>query len=100
MPTEPTPLILSDLVRRAAAIVDPPGEDPSVEEFAVRYEDADEPVRGELDGLEGRVRGGAGGAARIVRAQGVTLCLAPRRDDFDNTPDHILLHAARAEFDS
>ena len=44
MPIDPNPLTLSELVRRAAAIVDPPGEDPAVEEFAVRFEDADVPV--------------------------------------------------------
>src|SRR3954469_21846450 len=99
MPTDPNPLPLSELVRRAAAIVDPPGEDPAVEEFAVRYEDADEPVRAELEGLEERIRGGANEDAPIVMAQAVTLYLAHRLDDVDNTPEHILLHAARAEFD-
>src|SRR3954454_6688518 len=99
MPTDRDLISLADLVRRAAAIVDPPGEDPSVEEFAVRYEDADEPVRGELDGLEERIRWGADEDAPIVMAQAVTLYLAHRPDDFDNTPEHILLHAARAEFD-
>ena len=32
-------------------------------------------------------------------AQAVTLYLAFRPDDLENTPEHILLHAARAEFD-
>src|SRR3954465_2980612 len=99
MPTDPNPLTLSELVRRAAAIVDPPGEDPYVEEFAVRYEDADEPVRGELDGLEERIRWGADEDAPIGMDQAAPLYLAHRPDDFDNTPEHILLHAARAEFD-
>jgi hypothetical protein len=96
---EPDQITLAEIVRRAAAIVDPPGEDPAVEEFAVRFEDADQPVRGQLDGLQERVLWGADEDAPIVMAQAVTLYLAHRLDDFDNTPEHILLHAARAEFD-
>jgi hypothetical protein len=99
MATDPDPITLSELVRRAAAIVDPPGEDPAVEEFAVRFEDADEPVRGELDGLEERLQFGADEDPPIVMAQAVTLYLAHRPEDLDNTPEHILAHAARAEFD-
>ena len=57
MPRTPDLITLADLVRRAAAIVDPPGEDAAVEEFAVRFEDADQPVRGMLDGLEERCCG-------------------------------------------
>jgi hypothetical protein len=96
---EPDQITLAELVRRAAAIVDPPGEDAAVEEFAVRFEDADQPVRGQLDGLQERVLWGADEDAPIVMAQAVTLYLAHRLDDFENTPEHILLHAARAEFD-
>ena len=96
---EPEQITLAELVRRAAAIVDPPGEDAAVEEFAVRFEDADQPVRGQLDGLQERVLWGADDDAPIVMAQAVTLYLAHRLDDFENTPEHILLHAARAEFD-
>jgi hypothetical protein len=99
MPTDPNPITLAELVRHAAAIVDPPGEDPAVEEFAVRFEDADEPVRAMLDGLEERVLWGADEDAPIVMAQAVTLYLAHRPEDVGNTPEHILLHAARSEFD-
>ena len=99
MATDRSLITLADLVRRAAAIVDPPGEDAAVEEFAVRLEDADQPVRGVLDGLQERVMWGADEDAPIVMAQAVTIYLAHRLDDFENTPEHILLHAARAEFD-
>ncbi|RKQ87589.1 hypothetical protein C8N24_5614 [Solirubrobacter pauli] len=99
MPTDWTLISLADLVRRAVAIVDPPGEDPAVEEFAVRYEDADQPVRGILDGLEERVMWGVDEDAPIVMAQAVTLYLAHRPDEIDNTPEHVLAHAAKAEFD-
>ena len=99
MPTDPSPITLAELVRRAAAIVDPPGEDPAVEEFAVRFEDADEPVRGDLEGLEQRIRWGADEDAPIVMAQAVTLYLAHRRDEALDTPEDILRLAARSEFD-
>jgi hypothetical protein len=99
MPTDPSQITLADLVRRAVAIVDPPGEDPAVEEFAVRFEDADQPVRGMLEALQERVLWGADEDAPIVMAQAVTLYLAFRLDEVDNTPEHILLHAARSEFD-
>src|SRR5262245_667699 len=98
MPTDRDLITLSELVRRAAAIVDPPGEDPAVEEFAVRFEDADQPVRGVLAGLEERVMWGVDEDAPIVMAQAVTIYLAHRLDDLENTPEHILLHAARSEF--
>src|SRR3954454_18880169 len=99
MPTEPNLISLSELVRRAAAIVDPRGDDAAVEEFAVRYEDADQPVRAMLDGLEERILWGVDEDAPIVMAQAVTLYLAHRPEDTENTPENILLHAARAEFD-
>jgi len=99
MPTDRDLITLSDLVRRAAAIVDPPGEDPAVEEFAVRFEDADQPVRGQLNGLEERILWGADEDAPIVMAQAVTLYLAHKLDEFDNPPENILRLAARAEFD-
>ena len=94
-----TLISLSDLVRRAVAIVDPPGEDAAVEEFAVRFEDADQPVRGLLDSIEERVMWGVDEDAPIVMAQAVTIYLAHRLDQIDNTPEHILAHAAKAEFD-
>jgi hypothetical protein len=99
MPIDPSLITLADLVRRAAAIVDPPGDDAAVEEFAVRFEDADQPVRGQLEGLEERILWGVDEDAPIVMAQAVTLYLAHRLDEVDNTPENILLHAARAEFD-
>src|ERR1700752_4152875 len=99
MPTDRDQITLSDLVRRAAAIVDPPGEDPAVEEFAVRFEDADQPVRGVLDGLEERVLWGADEDAPIVMAQAVTLYLAHKLDAIDDPPENILRLAARSEFE-
>jgi hypothetical protein len=75
VPTERSLITLSDLVRHAAAIVDPDGDDPAVVEFATRFEDADEPVRAILDGLDQRIAFGA-----------------------DEDPEDLLRLAARAEF--
>jgi hypothetical protein len=99
MPIDPSLITLADLVRRAAAIADPLGDDAAVEEFAVRFEDADQPVRGQLAGLEERILWGADEDAPIVMAQAVTLYLAHRLDEFEDAPETILRLAARAEFD-
>jgi hypothetical protein len=99
MPTDRDLITLSDLVRRAAAIVDPPGEDAAVEEFAVRHEDADQPVRGLLDGLEERLLWGADEDPPIVMAQALTLYMAHRLDEVDGDPESLLRLAARSEFD-
>jgi hypothetical protein len=99
MPTEPTPIRLSDLVRRATSIVDADAADDAVTSFATRYEDDDVPVRGVLDGLEERLAWGADEDPSVVMAQAVTLYLAHRPDEVDDDPDEILLLAARAEFD-
>jgi methylthioribose-1-phosphate isomerase len=59
MPTDRSLITVSDLVRQAAAIVDPQGEDPAVVELADRHGDDDEPVRGVLESLEERLAWGA-----------------------------------------
>ena len=99
MPTDRTLISLSDLVRRAAAIVDPEGADAAVAELAIRHEDDDEPVRGILDGLEERIAWGADEDPAVIMAQAVVLYLAHRLDEIDDDPDELLRLAARAEFD-
>jgi hypothetical protein len=99
MPTDRTTITLSDLVRRATAIVDPDGADEAVAEFALRHEDDDVPVRGILDGLEERVAFGADEDPAVVMAQAVTVYLAHRLDEVDDDPQEILRLAARSEFD-
>jgi hypothetical protein len=92
-------ITLSDLVRRAGAIVDPTGEDAAVEELVARHEDADEPVRGILDGLEERLLWGADEDPPIVMTQALVLYLAHRPDEVDEDPQELLKLAARSEFD-
>jgi hypothetical protein len=99
MSTDGTTITLSELVRRAAAIVDAEGVDEAVTEFALRHEDDDIPVRGVLDGLEERIAWGADEDPSVVMAQAVTLYLAHRLDEVDDDDDEILRLAARSEFD-
>jgi hypothetical protein len=99
MATDSTTITLSELVRRATAIVDADGVDDAVTNFAARHEDDDIPVRGVLDGLEERLSWGVDEDAPVVMAQAVTLYLAHRLDEIEDDPDDILLLAARSEFD-
>jgi hypothetical protein len=91
--------MLSDLVRRATAIVDADGIDDAVTNFSTRHEDDDIPVSGILDGLEERISFGVDEDPSVVMAQAVVLYLAHRRDEVDDDPDEILRLAARSEFD-
>jgi hypothetical protein len=97
MPTDRQLITLSDLVRHAGAIVDPTGSDAAVEELVARHEDADEPVRGILDGLEERLLWGADEDPPIVMAQALVLYLAHRLDEYDEDPQELLKLAARSE---
>jgi DhnA family fructose-bisphosphate aldolase class Ia len=98
MAREPDPIMLSELVRRAAEIVDPGDEDAVVGDFERRFEDADEPVTG-IENLEERVEFGADEDPSVVMAQAVVLYLAHRRDEIPEDDDEILSLAARAEWD-
>jgi hypothetical protein len=97
MPTDRQLITLSDLVRRAGAIVDPTVEDAAVDELVARHEDADEPVRGILDGLEERLLWGADEDPPIVMTQALVLYLAHRPEEIDDDGDRLLRLAARAE---
>jgi hypothetical protein len=99
MPTDRTLITVSDLVRRATAIVDPQGADPAVVEFAERHDDDDEPVRGVLDQLEERLAWGADEDPAVVMAQALVLYIGHRLDGYDDDPEDLLRLAARAEFD-
>jgi hypothetical protein len=99
MTTDRTLITLSEVVRRAAAIVDVDGLDEAVSEFVRRHEDDDIPVRGILDGLDERIAFGADDDPSVVMAQAVVLYLAHRLDEVDDDPDDILALASRSEFD-
>jgi hypothetical protein len=99
MTSDRTLITLSDLARRAGAIVDVDGLDDAVSAFVLRHEDDDVPVRGILEGLEERISWGADEDPPVVMAQAVVLYLAHRLDEVDDDADEILALAARAEFD-
>jgi hypothetical protein len=99
MTTDRSLITLSDLVRRATAIVDVDGADDAVADFAARHEDDDVPVRGVLDGLEERIAFGVDEDPSVVMTQAVVLYLAHRLDEIDADDDDLLVRAARSEFD-
>ena len=103
MPTEPTPITFSEIVRRACEIVDPDDSDPVVGEFERIFEDADEPVTA-LSDLESRVANVlqtldpavASGTLSMLGA--LTTYLAYRRDELHADDETLLRLAARAEW--
>jgi hypothetical protein len=99
MTTDRTLITLSDLVRRAGAIVDVDGLDEGVAAFVLSHEDDDIPVRGILEDLEERIAWGADEDPPVVMAQAVVLYLAHRLDEIDDDAESILALAARSEFD-
>jgi len=97
--SDPDPVRLSTLVRRACELVDPHDEDGVVGDFEVRFEDADEPVTGILETLEERIGFGADEDPAVMMAQAVVLYLAHKRGETNDEPTDLLALAARAEFD-
>jgi len=104
MPTEPLPPNLSDVVDRAADVVDPPGSNDGVAYLVAHYEDRDEPVtalrqlEGELAEVAGRVDPQEEDPA-VQMMSAVILHLAHRRDELNDDPARILEQAARDEYD-
>ena len=105
MPTNPDPVTLSQVARRAAEVVDPADEDPDVADLLATFEDADEPIAGVLDGLEERVaeavgRVDADETLPAVQMMGAVITyLGHRRDEVSDVDADILRLAARAEYD-
>jgi hypothetical protein len=103
MPTEPEPLTLADVARRAVQVCDPQDTDAVLGDYFLRFEDADEPITA-IQNLEERVALAAEGVdvdvddPSIAVANAVILYLAHRRDEMDDDPADILRLAARAEW--
>lgn len=103
MPTEPAPVTLSQIVRRACEVVDPDNSDPVVGEFEQIFEDEDQPVSA-LNDLESRVANVlqtldpavASGTLSVLGA--LTTYLAYRRDEVSADDETLLRLAARAEW--
>lgn len=104
MPTEPSPLTLSEAVRRAVEIVDPDDDDPRAGDFERAFEDDDEPIRA-LDDVEARVGtvlaelDPAVSSGTLSMAGAITTYLSYRRDEVDAAPAELIRLAARAEWE-
>ena len=104
MPTNPSPLTLSHVVRRAVEVVDPDDDDPTAGDFALAFEDADEPVRA-LDDVEAQVASVLADLDPAVEngtlsmAGAITTYLSYRRDEINADPEELIRLAARAEWE-
>jgi hypothetical protein len=103
VPTEPQPVTLAQVVRRAVEVCDPQDTDADLGDVLVRFEDADEPVTavGNLEERLADVEEEVDPELRnpaVSMAVATVLYLAHRRDELDDDPDDILRLAARAEW--
>jgi hypothetical protein len=104
MPTEPRPISLFDIVKRAVDISDPDDTDANLGDLLAQFEDEDEPVTG-IENLEERVAIAVEGVdveiddPAVSMAAATILYLAHRRDELHADPEHILRLAARAEWE-
>jgi hypothetical protein len=103
MPTEPEPVTLFDVAKRAVEICDPQDADGVLGDFLAQFEDSDEPITA-IQNIDERVALAGEGVdvevedPAIAMASAVILYLAYRRDELDDEPEHILRLAARAEY--
>ena len=103
MPTEPRPVTVFDVARRAVEICDPADADPRLGRLLAQFEDADEPVTA-IENLEERVALAAEGVdveiddPAVSMTAAAILYLAHRRDELHDDPRKILRLAARAEW--
>ena len=105
MPTEPSPVTLAELARRAAELVDPEDEDTDVAEFEEAFEDDDEPARALLEEtLDERVAevvrriDPEDEVAQIQMAGAIVRYLAHKPAEIGDERDKVLRLAARAEY--
>jgi len=103
MPTDPQPVTLFQVAKRAVEVSDPDATDSRLGELLEQFEDADEPVTG-IENLEERVAMAVEGVdveiqdPAVSMAAATILYLAHRRDELHADPSHILRLAARAEW--
>jgi len=103
VPTNPRPITLFEVAKRAVEISDPADADPRLGELLAQFEDADEPVTA-IENLEERVAIAAEGAdveiedPAVSMAVATILYLAHRRDELHDDPNKVLRLAARWEW--
>jgi len=103
MPTDPRPVSLFDVVKRAAQVVDPDDDDAAVGDFELAFEDDDEPITA-VDDVPDRVAevlatldpAVANGSLSVAAA--ITVYLSYRRDELHAAPEELIRLAARAEW--
>jgi hypothetical protein len=103
VPTEPQPISLFEIVKRAVEICDPNDSDERLDRLLLQFEDADEPVTA-VGNLEERMALATEGVdveladPAVAMAVATVLYLARRRDELGDEPHKILRLAARAEW--
>jgi hypothetical protein len=103
MPTEPEPITLFEIVKRAVEICDPNDADERLDRFLLLFEDADEPVTA-IENLEERLALATEAVdieltdPAVSMAVATTQYLARRRDEVGDEPHKILRLTARAEW--
>ena len=103
MPTEPEPITLFEIVKRAVEICDPNDSDERLDRLLLQFEDADEPVTA-IERLDERLAVASEAVdveladPAVSMAVATVLYLAHRRDELGDEPHKILRLAARAEW--
>ena len=103
MPTEPRPVSLFEIAKRAVDVADPDARDGRLGDLLAQFEDDDEPVTAVWN-LEERVALAVERVDLEIEDPAVSmtaaaiLYLAHRRDELDADPHHILRLAARSEW--
>jgi predicted nuclease with TOPRIM domain len=103
VPTEPQPITLFEIAKRAVEVADPTDADERLGDLLEQFEDADEPVTA-IENLEERVAIAVEGVdveiddPAVSMAAATILYLARRRDELHDKPEKILRLAARAEW--
>jgi hypothetical protein len=104
MPTEPPPVILSEVVHRAVEACDDGSATEALDELLERFEDDDEPIAA-IEDIEVRLDETVGprdpddDPPAFVMACAVIVYLAHRRDELEADATELLRLTARAEFD-
>src|SRR5438270_12949060 len=104
MPTEPQPVTMFEVVRRAVEVCDD-GTDNGLDELLDKFEDDDEPISA-IESVEERLNGKIGPPefdeddrdAPLTMARAVITYLHYRTDLVNVAPVELLRLAARAEF--
>jgi hypothetical protein len=104
MPTNPRPVSLYQIARRATEIADPDDADGKLGDLLGQFEDDDEPVAGVLDDLDRLVADAVAFVdpalddPAVAVAAATILYLAHRRDELHAPPEKVLRLATRAEW--